>query len=121
MRKRTLQSLAAIGCAAALTVTAVGVAELGGNGASGARLVADRRPIPTEPVLKYWSDSKTALAPLLLYVRQLPLSVKEVNDSGGQASSSQLLQAKIMASSFADARDLVGRISVPSDLPSGVG
>jgi hypothetical protein len=121
MRKRTRQSLAAIGCAAALTVTAVGAAEVNDHSGGGARLVADRRPIPTDAVLKYWADSKTALSPLLLYVRQLPLSVKAVRDSGGQASSAQLHQAKIMASSFADARDLVGRIAVPATAPHGVG
>lgn len=121
MRKRSLHGLAAIGCAAALSVATVGVAEFRGNDAAGAGVVSSGRPLPSAAVLKYWADSKAALSPLLLYVRQLPLYIKAVHDSGGEATSSQLHQTKIMASSFADARDLVGRIAVPAEAPASVG
>lgn len=121
MRKRALHSFAAIGCAAALSVTAIGVAAVRDDDTRHAGLAASERPLPTDEVLKYWSDSKAALSPLLLYVRLLPLAIKSAHDSGGQATDAQLRQAKVMAGSFATARDLVGRIAVPPTAPVGVG
>jgi hypothetical protein len=122
MRERALKSLAAVGCVAALSLTGVGVAVSRHDDNSGhGGLVADARPLPTADVLKYWADSKAALSPLLLYVRQLPLAIKGVQDKGGETTPGQFSQAKDMANSFATARDLVGRIAVPASAPSGVG
>ncbi len=121
VKPRMVRGLAALGCCAAVTATSLGVIATSDDGRSGAGLVASGRNLPSDEVLKYWADSKAALPPLLLYVRQLPLSIQAVRDTKGEASDSQLRQAKVMADSFATARDLVGRIAVPASAPAGVG
>lgn len=119
MNSALARGLAALGCVAAISATGLGVVAASSD--DGGRAQAATVAMPSTEVLKYWTDAKTALSPLLLHVRQLPLSIKSVQDAQGSASDAQLRQAGVMAESFATARDLVGRIAVPATAPSGVG
>jgi hypothetical protein len=122
MNRRVVRGLAVLGCVVAVSATTVIVEVNTGDGKdSGAALVASGQGLPSSAVLKYWVDSKNALSPLLLYVRQLPEQIKGIQHDNGKASDSALRQAANMAESFATARDLVGRIAVPADAPAGVG
>lgn len=120
MNSALTRRLAALGCVAAISATALGVVAASGDD-DGGRAQAATVALPSAEVLKYWTDAKTTLSPLLVYVRQLPLTIKAVQKAGGTASDGQLSQAGAMAESFATARDLVGRIAVPATAPSGVG
>jgi hypothetical protein len=71
-------------------------------------------------VQTYWSDTKQALSPLLLYVRILPATITALDTSRGQLRAGQIRQAEEMAESFATARDLVGRLPVPASVAGDV-
>jgi hypothetical protein len=122
MNRRAVRGLGALACIVAISAATVVIVDTSARGNDRADTAGTNgKGLPPVEVVKYWSDSKTALSPLLLYVRQLPVAIKAVQDANGAASDSQLRQAKVMAESFATARDLVGRIAVPANAPTGVG
>lgn len=123
MNRRVTRGLAVLGCVVAVSATASVIVEANNDGKDNAApaLVASDKGLPSAEVVKYWSDSGNALAPLLLYARQLPNAIKAVRTAKGTASASQIRQAAVMGESFATARDLVGRIAVPANSPAGVG
>lgn len=84
--------------------------------------VVSTETVPSPAVAAYFVDAKTALSPLLLYVRALPTNIKALQeDDGAGASASTIRQMFTMAEAFATARDLVGRIAVPAQAPAGAG
>jgi hypothetical protein len=87
---------------------------------AGATPAASTPPVASKAVLQYFSDVKTALAPLLVHVRTLPAMTEDVRKTG-VVSSTQVSAAGRMAFDFATARDLVGRIPVPPEAPEPVG
>jgi hypothetical protein len=122
MNRRVVSGLAVLGCVAAVSATTLATvgASTDDSRASTALAAGDNR-LPTAEVVKYWADSKVALSPLLVYVRQLPKAIEGVQDDNGSAVKPQMNQAAVMAENFATARDLVGRIAVPATVPAGVG
>jgi hypothetical protein len=77
-------------------------------------------PQPSAEVLKYWADARSALSPLLVYVRILPEAINALEGADGRAKKGQVSQAKDMAESFATARDLVGRLPAPPSVSGNV-
>lgn len=76
--------------------------------------------LPTAATLHYFADVKTALAPLLVHVRDLPATIDAVREKGAVSNGQAIFAAK-MAFDFATARDLVGRLPVPREAPAPVG
>lgn len=120
MNRRITRGLAVLGCVLAVSATTSVIVEATTNDSTSGALVAGKG-LPSAEVMKYWSDTGNALAPLLLYVRQLPTAIKGLQVSTGEATEGQILQYGVMAENFANARDLVGRVSVPASAPAGVG
>jgi hypothetical protein len=121
MNRRVKPGLAVLGCVLAVSATTSVIVEASSNDTAPAARIARGTSLPSADVVKYWSDSRTALSPLLLYVRQLPKAIKAVQATEGRAADAQLREAGNMAEGFATARDLVGRIPVPASAPPGVG
>ena len=119
MNRRITRGLAVLGCVVAVSATTSVIVATTNDSASGA-LVAGKG-LPSAEVMKYWSDTGNALAPLLLYVRQLPTAIKGLQGSTGETTEGQVRQYGVMAENFANARDLVGRVAVPASAPAGVG
>jgi hypothetical protein len=124
MNRRVTRGLAVLGCVvvvSAATSVIVEASTRDSKDSAGAALVASDAGLPSAEVVKYWNDTKTALSPLLLYVRLLPKAIQGIQDNKGAANDSQLNQAAVMGENFATSRDLVGRIAVPASAPAGVG
>lgn len=122
MNRRVVRGLAVLGCVIAVSATTSVIVQARTDGSdSTPALVASGKGLPSAEVVKYWSDTGNALAPLLLYVRQLPTAIKGLQGTTDRTGDSQIRQYGVMAESFANARDLVGRIAVPAAAPAGVG
>lgn len=119
-QRRIVRRVAVLGCAVAVAAAGVTVTRQAQDRSShDQRLTAHGSAIPA--ILSYYADTRTALSPLLLYVRVLPKTIAALEAQGGRVSDTQVEQAGYMADSFATARDLVGRLTVPAQAPSGVG
>lgn len=121
MNRRVVRGLGAVGSLVVVATSLLVLGAVTSDGKANPASAASEAGQPTAEVLKYWSDSKTAISPLLLYVRLLPISIKGAQDADGSVSKPQMNQAAIMAENFATARDLVGRIAVPATAPAAVG
>jgi hypothetical protein len=113
-----VRAAAAVGSAVVLFGATAAAVELTGD--DSARPSATALGASPE-VQRYWSDTKRALSPLLLYVRILPETVAAVERSNGRLKPGQIQLAGDMAESFATARDLVGRLPVPASVTGDVG
>ncbi len=122
MNRRVTRGLAVLGCVVAVSATTSVIVQVSTNDSdsTSAALVAGGKGLPSAEVMKYWSDTGNALAPLLLYVRGLPTAIKGLQATTDETADSQIRQYGVMAESFANARDLVGRIAVPTGAPAGV-
>jgi hypothetical protein len=120
MNRRITRGLAVLGCVLAVSATTSVIVEATTNDSTSAALGASGKGLPSAEVMKYWSDTGNALAPLLLYVRLLPTAIKGLQATTDETEDGQLRQYGVMAESFATARDLVGRIAVPAGAPAGV-
>jgi hypothetical protein len=121
MNRRMTRGLAVLGCLVAVSATTVTVVVKSSMDSSAAAAqAAGGTGVPAPDVLRYWGDTKRAISPLLLYVRQLPSEISTVQNNGNRISATQAHQARGMAESFATARDLVGRIEPPASAPAGL-
>jgi hypothetical protein len=112
-----VRGVVALGCATVVFGATAAAVELTGDESSPPPVsVAGASP----EVQAYWSDTKQALSPLLLYVRVLPATITDLENSSGQLRAGQIRQAGDMAESFATARDLVGRLPVPASVHGDV-
>ncbi len=118
MRRPLVRGLAALGCAVVLFGATAAAVELSGDD-SGRPSSSTVGASPE--VQAYWSDTKRALSPLLLYVRILPETVHAIERSDGRLSKGQIQLAGDMAEAFATARDLVGRLPRPAAVTGDVG
>lgn len=119
MNRSIVRAAAALGCAVLVSGATAAAVELSGDGAPAAP--STQAGAPTAEVLKYWSDTKSALSPLLLYVRILPETIRSLEKTNGRTGAGPARQATDMAEAFATARDLVGRLPVPSTVTADVG
>lgn len=120
MKRRAIGVAVAASCVAAVVVTTAASRDADSAGPVAPVLAAYSGDSPAE-IARYWSDTRAALSPLLVYVRILPTSIAALRQSGGEASAAQAREAVAMAESFATARDLISRVRVPAQTPPAVG
>ena len=121
MHRNALRALAAVGAVVVLAGGTAGAVALTTDSSAASGPAATSSTADSAAVVqRYWSDTKSALAPLLLYVRVLPETRAALERSDGQMNAGQRHLAGVMADSFAAAREWVGRLAAPVSVPGNV-